>query len=190
MNKSEPILRPCPYKIAHNARSTRRASWTHHPVCDQQRLGHALDGNGETRRGLSRGDQSPSFGFREQPGCRSYPLSSKPDIEPTSPNDRIWTRSRHDQLRVLQFLWRAYAAAGGRRVARFNCWGRSARFTAARSSFRPTPRVEAHETRKCASLFLADGSFFSTLSARPSIDRPQFLHSNHPPDGMVRDGDR
>ena len=33
MNKSEPILRPCLYKIAHNARSSRRASWTHHPVC-------------------------------------------------------------------------------------------------------------------------------------------------------------
>jgi hypothetical protein len=28
MNKSEPILRPCLYKIAHNARSSRRASWT------------------------------------------------------------------------------------------------------------------------------------------------------------------
>jgi hypothetical protein len=26
MNKSEPILRPCLYKIAHNARSSRRAS--------------------------------------------------------------------------------------------------------------------------------------------------------------------
>ena len=32
MNKSEPILRPCLYKIAHNARSSRRASWPHHPV--------------------------------------------------------------------------------------------------------------------------------------------------------------
>ena len=30
MNKSEPILRPCLYKIAHNARSSRRASWPHH----------------------------------------------------------------------------------------------------------------------------------------------------------------
>jgi len=31
MNKSEPILRPCLYKIAHNARSSRRASWTPSP---------------------------------------------------------------------------------------------------------------------------------------------------------------
>ena len=64
MNKSEPILRPCLYKIAHNARSSRRASWTHHPVCThdagtvlrhrlvlgQERLGHALDRQREARR--------------------------------------------------------------------------------------------------------------------------------------------
>jgi hypothetical protein len=29
--------------------------------------GHVLDRNGKTGRGLSRGDQSPSFRFREQP---------------------------------------------------------------------------------------------------------------------------
>ena len=64
MNKSEPILRPCLYKIAHNARSSRRASWTHHPVCPhdaetvlrhrfvlgQQGDGHALDRDGQARR--------------------------------------------------------------------------------------------------------------------------------------------
>jgi hypothetical protein len=36
-------------------------------LLDQQGFGHALDGDGETRRGLSRGGQSPSFRFREQP---------------------------------------------------------------------------------------------------------------------------
>jgi hypothetical protein len=36
-------------------------------LSDQQGGSLALDGNGEMRRGLNRGDQSPSFGFREQP---------------------------------------------------------------------------------------------------------------------------
>jgi hypothetical protein len=36
-------------------------------LLDQQGGGLALDGNGATRRGLNRGDQSPSFRFREQP---------------------------------------------------------------------------------------------------------------------------
>ena len=36
-------------------------------LLNQQRLGHALDGDAQARRGLSRGDQSPSFRFREQP---------------------------------------------------------------------------------------------------------------------------
>jgi hypothetical protein len=63
MNKSEPISRPCLYKIAHNARSSRRASWPHHPVCThdagtvlhllvlgQQGDRHLLNGNSQPRR--------------------------------------------------------------------------------------------------------------------------------------------